>query len=128
MAKSSLTTLCVLAAMCCMVLRCSLAFLPAAGRTSPALRGDAALVAGAAAASIPDGAEAFVYNGKEYFDRWFGIEPLAWATCGFSIVYFGAVVKNAAQKYNKPVGIRPVKVGKFLGKEVENEVIDYRAK
>merc|ERR1712107_53216 len=116
----SLTPVCVLVAACCLALRSCLAFLPAAGRSTPLLRGDAALAAGAVAASIPGSADAFVYNGKEYFDIWYGIEPLAWAFAGFSILYYGAIVKNLAQKYNKPVGKRPLVVGKsFVGAETE---------
>ncbi len=65
--------------------------------------------------SIPGSAEAFVYNGKEYFDIWYGIEPLAWAFGGFTLIYYGALVKNLAQKYNKPVGKRPVLVQPFKG-------------
>ena len=59
-------------------------------------------------------------QGKEYFDVFYGIDPLAWAFCGFSIVYFGAVLKNAAQKYNISPDKTPPKVGGFVGKEVEN--------
>ena len=65
--------------------------------------------------------------GKEYFDVFYGIDPLAWASCGFAIVYFGAALKNAAQKYNKPVGQAPPKVGGFVGKEVENREPSYKA-
>jgi hypothetical protein len=50
-------------------------------------------------------------KGKEYFDVFYGIEPLAWAFCGFVIVYYGAVLKNAATKYNIPVDkTRAIKV------------------
>eukprot|EP00435_Cladocopium_sp_Y103_P054358 s282_g17.t1 len=59
---------------------------------------------------------------KEYFDVFYGIEPLAWAFCGFVIVYYGAVLKNAATKYNIPVDkTRSPKVGGFQGKEIENK-------
>ncbi|CAJ1446872.1 unnamed protein product [Effrenium voratum] len=64
---------------------------------------------------------------EEYFDVFYGIDPLAWASCGFAIVYFGAALKNAAQKYNKPVGQAPPKVGGFVGKEVENREPSYKA-
>eukprot|EP00439_Symbiodinium_sp_Y106_P068685 s250_g11.t1 len=79
-----------------------------------------------APATIPAGAEAFVYKGKEYFDVFYGIEPLAWAFCGFCIVYYGAVLKNAAQKYNIPPAPVPPKVGGFVGKEVENSEPSYQ--
>eukprot|EP00439_Symbiodinium_sp_Y106_P015359 s4211_g2.t1 len=84
---------CLLAAAACCLLR-SLAFVPA-----PATRSDALTTATGAAviATIPAGADAFVYKGKEYFDVFYGIEPLAWAFCGFCIVYYGAVLKNALQ-------------------------------
>ena len=65
------------------------------------------------------------FLGKEYFDVFYGIEPLAWAFCGFCIVYYGAVLKNAAQKYNIPPAPQPPKVGGFVGKEVENEEPSY---
>mmetsp|Transcript_24901 Transcript_24901/g.57773 ORF Transcript_24901/g.57773 Transcript_24901/m.57773 type:complete len:131 (+) Transcript_24901:74-466(+) len=118
-----LAAVCVLAAAACCLLR-SVAFVPTAAPRSDKL----ATAAGAAAiATIPAGAEAFVYKGKEYFDVFYGIEPLAWAFCGFCIVYYGAVLKNAAQKYNvSPVGKPPTKVGGFVGKEIENDEPDYR--
>ncbi|CAE7198661.1 unnamed protein product [Symbiodinium natans] len=111
-----LAALCILAAAACCLLR-SLTFVSA-----PAARSDALTAATGAAvlASIPAGADAFVYKGKEYFDVFYGIDPLAWAFCGFSIVYFGAVLKNAAQKYNISPDKTPPKVGGFVGKEVEN--------
>lgn len=92
-------------------------------------------------------------SGKEYFDVFYGrapaeilsfclskaqfqscgllrgIDPLAWAFCGFVIVYYGAVLKNAAQKcpdsltglsyrrYNIPISKRPPKIGGFVGKD-----------
>merc|ERR1712187_532940 len=97
---------------------------------SQSLRGGSA----AAVASAPGAAEAFVYNGKEYFDITFGISPLAWFACGFSILFYGAPLKNAALKYNKPYGTRtkkdpkPVITGtKFQGKEVELEDPEYKA-
>eukprot|EP00930_Biecheleria_cincta_P056406 TRINITY_DN4253_c0_g1_i2.p2 TRINITY_DN4253_c0_g1~~TRINITY_DN4253_c0_g1_i2.p2 ORF type:complete len:150 (+),score=39.50 TRINITY_DN4253_c0_g1_i2:58-450(+) len=128
MARTSPAAICVLAVSCCAVLRCSTAFLP--GRAQAVPRSDVALAtaAGAAAvAGIPDAAEAFSFQGKEYFDIWFGIEPLAWAVAGFTVVAYGAILKNTALKYNKPVGKKPLKVGNFLGKDKENpEVEDYR--
>eukprot|EP00446_Apocalathium_sp_SHHI-4_P083557 CAMPEP_0177512196 /NCGR_PEP_ID=MMETSP0369-20130122/43090_1 /TAXON_ID=447022 ORGANISM="Scrippsiella hangoei-like, Strain SHHI-4" /NCGR_SAMPLE_ID=MMETSP0369 /ASSEMBLY_ACC=CAM_ASM_000364 /LENGTH=72 /DNA_ID=CAMNT_0018990675 /DNA_START=6 /DNA_END=221 /DNA_ORIENTATION=- len=69
MARSSmLASACALALVGCVVLGCSQAFLPSVPR---ALRGEAALAAAGAAlvaGSAPGAAEAFVYNGKEYFD------------------------------------------------------------
>ncbi|CAE7368522.1 unnamed protein product [Symbiodinium sp. CCMP2592] len=116
-----LAAVCLLAAAACCLLR-SLAFVPA-----PATRSDALTTATGAAviATIPAGADAFVYKGKEYFDVFYGIEPLAWAFCGFCIVYYGAVLKNAAQKYNIPPAPQPPKVGGFVGKEVENSEPSY---
>merc|ERR1719434_270031 len=122
--------LAVLALVGCVVLRCSPAFV-----SGPQLRGDAGLAAAAGAAavaSVPGSAEAFVYNGKEYFDITFGISPFAWAFCGFSILFYGATVKNAALKYNKAYGTNTVKepgaiIGKgakFVGAEVEFPGID----
>eukprot|EP00435_Cladocopium_sp_Y103_P053113 s282_g16.t3 len=60
--------------------------------------GAMAAAAGVMAVGAPQNAEAFVFKGKEYFDVFYGIEPLAWAFCGFVIVYYGAVLKNAATK------------------------------
>ena len=95
------------------------------------------MVAAAAAAGMvaqPDAAQAFVYNGKEYFDVTFGISPLAWGFAAFAILFYGATVKNAAQKYNKPWGTNTIKAplppkmgGKFVGLEIENKVDSYKA-
>ena len=121
-------------ALCCLALSSALAFLP--GRAAPSLRGEAAalaLGAGVVAAGVPDAAEAFVYNGKEYFDVTYGIEPAAWFCAGFAIVAFGATVKNAATKYNKRVGApggvenKPYVNSKFVGKEIENKEVSYKA-
>ncbi|CAK9102827.1 Uncharacterized protein SCF082_LOCUS48048 [Durusdinium trenchii] len=91
-----------------------MAFVPAPARSASV---DPAVAAGAVVvATAPMSAEAFVFKGKEYFDVFYGIEPLAWAFCGFVIVYYGAVVKNAAQKYNVPIAKIPPKVGTFVGK------------
>merc|ERR1719401_1270391 len=117
--------LAALALVGCVVLRCSPAFV-----SGPQLRGEAALAAAAGAAavaSVPDSAEAFVYNGKEYFDITFGISPFAWAFAGFSLLFYGATLKNAALKYNKAYGTGTVqdpapiigKGAKFVGAEVE---------
>merc|ERR1712107_919467 len=81
----------------------------------------------AAVASVPGSAEAFVYNGKEYFDVFYGISPFAWAFAGFVLLFFGATLKNAALKYNKAYGTGTVnnpapiigKGAKFVGAEVE---------
>merc|ERR1712187_1109224 len=91
---------------------------------SQSLRGGSA----AAVASTPGSAEAFVYNGKEYFDITFGISPLAWFGAAFVILFYGATLKNAALKYNKAYGTNTIKkpkpiIGlgqKFVGAEVEN--------
>merc|ERR1719401_1984508 len=119
-----LLSLAVAAIVGCAVLRCSPAFV-----SGPQLRGDAtwAAAAGAAVASVPGSAEAFVYNGKEYFDITFGISPFAWAFAGFTLLFYGATLKNAALKYNKAYGTGTVKdpapiIGKgakFVGAEVE---------
>jgi hypothetical protein len=105
--------------------------------SAQSLRGEAGMVAAAAAAGMvaqPDAAQAFVYNGKEYFDVTFGISPLAWGFAAFCIIFYGATVKNAAQKYNKPWGTntikdpKPPKMGaKFVGLEIENKVDSYKA-
>ena len=55
----------------------------------------------------------------------YGISPLAWGFCAFCIVFYGAVLKNAALKYNTPYGqnnpnANPLKTGGFKGKEIEN--------
>merc|ERR1711972_99197 len=96
----------------------------------PQLRGEAAWAAAAGAAVVtwvPGSAEAFVYNGKEYFDITFGISPFAWAFAGFSLLFYGATLKNAALKYNQAYGTGTVedpapiigKGAKFVGAEVE---------
>ena len=36
-------------------------------------------------------------------------------------MYYGAVLKNAAQKYNIPISKRPPKIGGFVGKEADWE-------
>merc|ERR1719277_2347162 len=132
MARSALCSHCVVAVVVCAVLQGSGAFL---SPPSQSLRGGSAAVAAAGAAAVasaPGAAEAFVYNGKEYFDITFGISPLAWFACGFSILFYGATLKNAALKYNKPYGTRtkkdpkPVLTGKFSGKEVELEDPEYK--
>ena len=111
------TALCILTAAICLLR--SIAFVPApAQRTVSA---EPAVAAGAAVlATVPAGADAFVFKGKEYFDVFYGIEPLAWAFCGFVILYYGATLKNAATKYNIPINKAPPKVGGFQGKEIEN--------
>ena len=48
---------------------------------------------------------------EEYFDVFYGIEPLAWATCGFAIVYYGALLKNSAQTLRSPFSIRHSRAG-----------------
>mmetsp|Transcript_112080 Transcript_112080/g.317071 ORF Transcript_112080/g.317071 Transcript_112080/m.317071 type:complete len:130 (+) Transcript_112080:54-443(+) len=126
MAHSPLARLCVLAALACAALHCGCAFLAAA----PARRGEAAAVVAAgaaAAAALPGAAGAFYYDGKEYFDIFFGIDPLYWAVTAFGIVAYGAILKNAALKYNKPFGTttiaapKPPKAGKFLGQDIEQQ-------
>merc|ERR1719436_1934108 len=72
---------------------------------APRFENAIATTAGASAAvGLAGPASAFVYDGKEYFDIWFGIDPLYWGITAFSIVAYGAVLKNAALKYNKPYG------------------------
>merc|ERR1712190_720859 len=76
-------------------------------------------------------AHAFTYNGKEYFDVFYGINPLYWGMCAFGIVFYGAVLKNAALKYNTPFGTttnpdaKPLVTGKFVGMEEENDQKQY---
>jgi len=130
-----LAAVCALALCACVALRCTQAFVPSPSTQS--LRGEAGLVAAAAAVGVvaqPDAAQAFVYNGKEYFDVTFGISPLAWGFAAFAILFYGATVKNAAQKYNKPFGTitvnnpKPPKMGaKFVGMEAENNAESYKA-
>jgi len=75
-------------------------------------------VAGATAAAGAAGpASAFVYDGKEYFDIWFGIDPIYWGFTAFAIVSYGAVLKNAALKYNKPYGTQTLQNPKPLKTE-----------
>ncbi|CAK0834209.1 unnamed protein product [Prorocentrum cordatum] len=133
MARSALATACVLAALACAVYSGARAFVSAP--QSPALRGDALAAAGILAAATPQAANAFTYNGKEYFDVFYGISPLYWAMCAFGIVFYGAVLKNAALKYNTPYGTttnpdaKPVVTGKFVGMEVEtNQTENYNYK
>eukprot|EP00418_Pyrodinium_bahamense_P095098 CAMPEP_0179035892 /NCGR_PEP_ID=MMETSP0796-20121207/13339_1 /TAXON_ID=73915 /ORGANISM="Pyrodinium bahamense, Strain pbaha01" /LENGTH=97 /DNA_ID=CAMNT_0020732167 /DNA_START=56 /DNA_END=345 /DNA_ORIENTATION=- len=97
MARSSaLARCCALAAIGCLALQSVQAFLPGPQAVP---RGD---VTSAVAASIgatvalPGAADAFYYDGKEYFDITFGISPLAWGFTAFAIVFYGAVLKNAA--------------------------------
>ena len=135
MARSALATACVLAVCACAAYQGARAFVPAP--RSPALRGDALAAAGALAAAAPGAAHAFTYNGKEYFDVFYGINPLYWGMCAFGIVFYGAVLKNAALKYNTPYGTttdpdcKPLVTGKFVGMEEENsqqEQYNYGAK
>merc|ERR1719242_1155868 len=70
-----------------------------------------------AAVGLPGPASAFVYDGKEYFDIWFGIDPLYWGITAFAIVSYGAIVKNAALKYNKPYGTQTLENPKPLKTE-----------
>merc|ERR1711963_905748 len=137
MARSSkLATSCVCLAVACLALKCSRAFLPTPGEPAPAgnLQRQAALAAATlAAASLPGAAGAFYYDGKEYYDITFGISPLAWGVAAFAIIVYGAVLKNAALKYNKPYGTttlrdpKPPKPGSdFKGMEIENNVGSYK--
>merc|ERR1719499_2328863 len=106
--KSVLAALAASALVACLGCCCCQAFVPGAVR---ALRGDAALVAAgtaAALASAPEAAEAFVYKGKEYFDITYGIPVWAWVATGAGILVYGAALKNAALKYNKPFGTNTV--------------------
>eukprot|EP00413_Alexandrium_margalefii_P048302 CAMPEP_0204608514 /NCGR_PEP_ID=MMETSP0661-20131031/60360_1 /ASSEMBLY_ACC=CAM_ASM_000606 /TAXON_ID=109239 /ORGANISM="Alexandrium margalefi, Strain AMGDE01CS-322" /LENGTH=136 /DNA_ID=CAMNT_0051620043 /DNA_START=45 /DNA_END=455 /DNA_ORIENTATION=- len=135
MARSSaLASLCALAALCCLSLQCARAFLPAPGGQEA--RGGAvaaAATAGAAAATLlPGAASAFYYDGKEYFDITFGIPPLSWGIAAFAIITYGAVLKNAALKYNKPFGTttlenpKPEKTSNYVGSEVEYDAPGYK--
>merc|ERR1719499_529173 len=123
MARSALATTAVLAVAALAALHCSRAFLSPPARSLRGAESAAVAAAGAAAlASAPEAADAFVYNGKEYFDITFGISPLAWFSAAFAILFYGATLKNAALKYNKAYGTRtkkdpkPVKVAPFKGK------------
>merc|ERR1719336_2764352 len=72
---------------------------------------------GSAAVGFAGPASAFVYDGKEYFDIWFGIDPLYWGITAFAIVSYGAILKNAALKYNKPYGTQTLEAPKPLKTE-----------
>merc|ERR1711997_1253802 len=92
------------------------------GNVAPRFEKAIVSTAGATAAvGLADPASAFVYDGKEYFDIWFGIDPLYWGITAFCIVSYGAIIKNAALKYNKPYGTQtieaptPLKTDKFVG-------------
>ncbi|CAE8666629.1 unnamed protein product [Polarella glacialis] len=127
MARCSALSQCAVAAICCLGLQCTLAFLPAPSAQS--LRGDAALVAAGAAAlaTIPGSAEAFVFNGKEYFDVTFGISPLAWGFTIFMILYYAATLKRTVERTNVPLIKKPFRPSGFVGKEKENKTINYKA-
>merc|ERR1711920_691179 len=85
--------------------------------------GDAAAAAAVTAASVPGAAGAFVYDGKEYFDITFGISPLAWGFTAFAILVYGAVLKNAVLKYNKPYGTTTL-----VDPKAVKDLADYEAK
>merc|ERR1719378_2006147 len=94
--------------------------------TAPRFEKAVATTAGASAAiGLAGSASAFVYDGKEYFDIWFGIDPLYWGITAFAIVSYGAILKNAALKYNKPYGTqtienpKPLKTEGFVGQRDE---------
>eukprot|EP00408_Alexandrium_pacificum_P058449 CAMPEP_0171180480 /NCGR_PEP_ID=MMETSP0790-20130122/13777_1 /TAXON_ID=2925 /ORGANISM="Alexandrium catenella, Strain OF101" /LENGTH=84 /DNA_ID=CAMNT_0011645411 /DNA_START=105 /DNA_END=356 /DNA_ORIENTATION=- len=77
---SALASSCVLALLCCLAVQSGRAFLPAPGAPQ-GLRSAAsatAVASAAVAASLPGAADAFYYDGKEYFDITFGISPLYW--------------------------------------------------
>merc|ERR1712109_148806 len=102
--------------------------------TAPRFEKAMATTAGASAAvGLAGPASAFVYDGKEYFDIWFGIDPLYWGITAFCIVSYGAIIKNAALKYNKPYGTQtleaptPLKTDKFVRQLDENEVPSWKA-
>uniref|UniRef100_A0A7S2M9F6 Uncharacterized protein n=2 Tax=Zooxanthella nutricula TaxID=1333877 RepID=A0A7S2M9F6_9DINO len=95
------------------------AFVPGAPRGAAGVTGAGPVAAAAAAAALatPDAAEAFVYNGKEYFDITFGISPLAWFACVFGLLFWGATIKNAITKYTKPIGTNLVEnPAPFIGR------------
>uniref|UniRef100_A0A7S4VMI3 Uncharacterized protein n=1 Tax=Alexandrium monilatum TaxID=311494 RepID=A0A7S4VMI3_9DINO len=127
MARSStLVSVCMLVAFGCFSLQCARAFLPMPASQGPRSESAAVAAAGAAAAAgLPGAAGAFYYDGKEYFDITFGISPLYWAIAAFAIITYGAVIKNAALKYNKPYGTQtivaptPEKTDAFKGSEQE---------
>ena len=131
MARS--TALATLAVFAMAAALCGRAFVSAPAPRS--LRGDAAaaVAAGTIAGTAPMAAHAFTYKGVEYFDVTFGIDPFWWFVLGFSILFFGATVRNAVMKTYKTVrndeaGVRyaPPRAGGFVGKEVENEEPSYK--
>jgi hypothetical protein len=85
MARSVLAATCMLAALTCAVYHGARAFVPAP--QNPPLRGGALAAAGVLAAGAPDAADAFTYNGEEYFDIFYGINPLYLGMCAFGIVF-----------------------------------------
>merc|ERR1711953_1282134 len=101
---------------------------------APRFEKTVAATAGATAAvGLAGPASAFVYDGKEYFDTWFGIDPLYWGITAFCIVTYGAIIKNAALKYNKPYGTQPLeapaplKTDKFVTTREENKLPSWKA-
>mmetsp|Transcript_62678 Transcript_62678/g.116568 ORF Transcript_62678/g.116568 Transcript_62678/m.116568 type:complete len:131 (-) Transcript_62678:91-483(-) len=84
-----------------------LAFVPAPRAQPSTVEAAGFLAAGAAVA--PQAANAFTFEGEEYFDIYFGIEPAAWALCGFIILTFAGFLKTSVAKYNVPVSKEPLK-------------------
>jgi len=123
-AMARLAPCCLLLALAAMILQSGNVFIT---NTAPRFEKTIATTAGASAAiGLAGPASAFVYDGKEYFDIWFGIDPLYWGITAFCVVSYGAVLKNAALKYNKPYGTQtlenpqPLKTSGFVGQLEES--------
>merc|ERR1719150_1331583 len=127
---SSLVAFSALAALCIFALCSANAFVPAARATPPALlmHGEAAAAMAATAVAMPTAAEAFYYDGREYFDITYGISPLYWGIAAFCLITYGAILKNAAMKYNKKMDLSPPRTGKFVPQRVQNQDAPYRVK
>merc|ERR1719495_2519313 len=127
---SALVVLGALAALCGLVFCSSSAFLPVLRATPPVqlLHGEMAAAAAAAAVASPSAANAFYYDGKEYFDITYGISPLAWGIAAFAIITYGSILKNAALKYNQKYPDTPYKSGKFVSQRIINKEAPYKVK
>eukprot|EP00403_Amphidinium_massartii_P026222 CAMPEP_0178403518 /NCGR_PEP_ID=MMETSP0689_2-20121128/17410_1 /TAXON_ID=160604 /ORGANISM="Amphidinium massartii, Strain CS-259" /LENGTH=133 /DNA_ID=CAMNT_0020024475 /DNA_START=97 /DNA_END=495 /DNA_ORIENTATION=+ len=82
------------------------AFVPASSRVASNSVATAGLIG---AATLPQAAGAFTFEGEEYFDIWFGVSPAAWGLCAFIILTFAGLLKTSLTKYNKPISKEPLK-------------------
>ena len=94
------------------------AFISAPRTSKMPERAQLELVAGASAltAGLPQSAaNAFVFEGEEYFDPWFGIDPFAWAVAAFINISLLNLLRTSVLKYNTPVSKKPLQK-KFVNK------------